>query len=52
VPFDLGFCLHACGMLTDWVQEICVAARASYVLCPCCYGQTPRQRAWKSERMR
>lgn len=36
IPFDIGFSLHSCGMLSDWIQEICVAARARYVLCPCC----------------
>lgn len=52
IPFDLGFSLHSCGMLSDWIQEICVSARASYVLCPCCYGHTFKQRSWKCDEMK
>lgn len=52
IPFDIGFSLHSCGMLSDWIQEICVAARARYVLCPCCYGHTFKQRSWKCEKMK
>lgn len=36
--FDVGVCLHACGSATDMVQELCVNAGASFVICPCCYG--------------
>ncbi|GFO11567.1 glutathione s-transferase c-terminal domain-containing protein [Plakobranchus ocellatus] len=36
--FDVGVCLHACGSATDMVQQLCLNARASFVICPCCYG--------------
>jgi len=36
--FDLGVALHACGVATDLVLDKCRATRASFVLCPCCYG--------------
>ncbi|ODN05839.1 Glutathione S-transferase C-terminal domain-containing protein [Orchesella cincta] len=36
--FDLGLALHACGTATDLAIEKCVAASASFVCCPCCYG--------------
>ncbi len=36
--FDIGVALHACGTATDSVLEKCVRARASFVVCPCCYG--------------
>eukprot|EP00937_MAST-01D_sp_MAST-1D-sp2_P007389 g7389.t1 len=38
-PFDLGLALHACGDASDAVLERCVAAGASYVVCPCCVGK-------------
>ena len=37
-PFDIGLCLHACGVATDLVLAKCVAASASFVVAPCCYG--------------
>ena len=36
--FQLGVALHACGVATDLVTERCLAAGASLVCCPCCYG--------------
>ena len=40
--FDVGTCLHACGSATDMVQSLCLAARAAFVICPCCYGSIRR----------
>jgi len=37
-PFNLGVALHACGVATDLVLHMCLSNRASFVLCPCCYG--------------
>ena len=37
--FDLGVSLHSCGALSDVAQNVCIAAKAAYILCPCCYGQ-------------
>ena len=37
-PFDVGLGLHACGPATDLIHSLCLAASASYVLAPCCYG--------------
>lgn len=37
-PFNIGICLHACGVATDLVLAKCVAASASFVVSPCCYG--------------
>lgn len=36
--FNIGVALHACGVATDMVIEHCIAARAAFVICPCCYG--------------
>ena len=36
--FDVGVCLHACGVATDMVLQQCIDRKASFVLCPCCYG--------------
>eukprot|EP00795_Rhopilema_esculentum_P000150 gene150-9767_t len=36
--FDVGVSLHACGPATDLVLNSCLEQRASYVVCPCCYG--------------
>lgn len=36
--FDIGICLHACGVATDLVMSQCIKCRASFVVCPCCYG--------------
>eukprot|EP00301_Raphidiophrys_heterophryoidea_P024056 c7689_g1_i1.p1 GENE.c7689_g1_i1~~c7689_g1_i1.p1 ORF type:complete len:369 (+),score=87.92 c7689_g1_i1:77-1108(+) len=51
--FDVGIALHACGEVTDMVQEVCVKWGASYVLGPCCVGKIqnsklryPRSRAF------
>jgi len=37
-PFDIGICLHACGVATDLVLAKCIVASASFVVSPCCYG--------------
>ncbi|XP_023234349.1 glutathione S-transferase C-terminal domain-containing protein-like [Centruroides sculpturatus] len=36
--FDIGVCLHACGVATDLVIRQCLSQNASFVCCPCCYG--------------
>ncbi|XP_048779083.2 glutathione S-transferase C-terminal domain-containing protein homolog isoform X2 [Ostrea edulis] len=36
--FDLGVCLHACGVATDMVLKQCIRNEAQFVICPCCYG--------------
>ncbi|XP_061189198.1 glutathione S-transferase C-terminal domain-containing protein-like [Saccostrea echinata] len=36
--FDLGVCLHACGVATDMVLKQCIENDAQFVICPCCYG--------------
>ncbi|ESO93684.1 hypothetical protein LOTGIDRAFT_104845, partial [Lottia gigantea] len=36
--FDIGVCLHACGVATDMVLQQCLDNNASFVICPCCYG--------------
>ncbi|XP_029452770.1 glutathione S-transferase C-terminal domain-containing protein [Rhinatrema bivittatum] len=36
--FNIGVALHACGVATDMVIEHCVGRRASFIICPCCYG--------------
>ncbi|XP_054706668.1 glutathione S-transferase C-terminal domain-containing protein homolog [Uloborus diversus] len=36
--FDVGLCLHACGVATDLVLQQCIRNKASFVCCPCCYG--------------
>ncbi|XP_053559486.1 glutathione S-transferase C-terminal domain-containing protein [Bombina bombina] len=36
--FNTGVALHACGVATDMVIEHCIKRRASFVVCPCCYG--------------
>ncbi|KAH9513811.1 hypothetical protein Btru_031463 [Bulinus truncatus] len=36
--FDLGASLHACGSATDMVLQLCLETKASFVVCPCCYG--------------
>ncbi|KAF6130295.1 glutathione S-transferase C-terminal domain containing [Phyllostomus discolor] len=36
--FNIGVALHACGVATDMVIELCIKTRASFVTCPCCYG--------------
>ena len=38
LPFQVGFALHGCGPATDFVLDKCLAAGASYVMCPCCVG--------------
>jgi len=37
-PFDVGICLHGCGVATDLVLTKCIAASASFIVVPCCYG--------------
>lgn len=37
--FDIGTSLHACGIATDIVLSHCMAKRANFVSCPCCYGK-------------
>ncbi|GAB1607829.1 glutathione S-transferase C-terminal domain-containing protein isoform X1 [Argonauta hians] len=36
--FDIGTCLHACGVATDMVLQKCLQSNAAFVICPCCYG--------------
>ena len=36
--FSIGVSLHACGLVTDLVMQQCFKNRASFVICPCCYG--------------
>ena len=36
--FDMGVCLHACGIATDLVLRKCLRLNAAFVACPCCYG--------------
>lgn len=36
--FDVGMCLHACGVATDMMLKQCLQNNASFVICPCCYG--------------
>jgi len=36
--FQVGLCLHGCGIATDLVLEKCILQNAAFVLCPCCYG--------------
>ena len=38
-PFCMGLALHACGEASDLAMEACLAAGASFVLCPCCVGK-------------
>merc|ERR1712038_513963 len=37
--FDVGICLHACGVATDLVLQTCIDKKAAFVICPCCYGK-------------
>jgi len=36
--FDIGTCLHGCGVATDLVLSKCTSASAAFVISPCCYG--------------
>ncbi|XP_064191241.1 glutathione S-transferase C-terminal domain-containing protein [Anguilla rostrata] len=36
--FQIGVALHACGVATDMVMDLCVRAGAAFVVSPCCYG--------------
>ena len=38
IKFDIGTCLHACGVATDLVLKKCIEQNASFVCSPCCYG--------------
>ena len=42
--FDIGLALHACGTASDLVLDVCVAARACFVICPCCTGKVSEAR--------
>lgn len=54
--FDIGTCLHACGVATDLVLQQCIEKSAAFVCCPCCYGSVqdchrvvyPRSQAFKN----
>lgn len=37
--FQIGVALHACGEATDAVLDLCLQARASVLLIPCCVGK-------------
>ncbi|XP_047142525.1 glutathione S-transferase C-terminal domain-containing protein isoform X1 [Hydra vulgaris] len=37
-PFNIGISLHACGSATDLVLDMCIKKKASFIVCPCCYG--------------
>ncbi|XP_064609415.1 LOW QUALITY PROTEIN: glutathione S-transferase C-terminal domain-containing protein-like [Liolophura sinensis] len=37
--FDIGVCLHGCGVATDMVLQKCLDNQAAFVVCPCCYGK-------------
>ncbi|KAL1502969.1 hypothetical protein AB1Y20_011040 [Prymnesium parvum] len=41
-PFSVGMALHACGEATDLAMDVCIAASARFVLCPCCVGKLSR----------
>ncbi|KAK8746668.1 hypothetical protein OTU49_017132 [Cherax quadricarinatus] len=36
--FNIGVCLHACGVATDLVMLKCLEQKAAFVCSPCCYG--------------
>ena len=36
---DLCVSMHSCGQLTDLIVDLCLTVGASFLLCPCCYGQ-------------
>ena len=38
-PFDVALAVHACGYLTDIVQDKALNHNASYLLVPCCFGK-------------
>lgn len=54
--FNIGTCLHACGVATDLVLQQCIDRNAAFVCCPCCYGSIkncpkivyPRSQTFKS----
>ncbi|XP_075215833.1 glutathione S-transferase C-terminal domain-containing protein homolog isoform X2 [Lycorma delicatula] len=35
---QIGMSLHACGVASDLVIQTCLKKRASFIVCPCCYG--------------
>ncbi|KAL1512819.1 hypothetical protein ABEB36_002342 [Hypothenemus hampei] len=35
---QLGLALHACGLATDLVLQMCIKNNADFICCPCCYG--------------
>ncbi|KAL7633340.1 UNVERIFIED_CONTAM: hypothetical protein RMT77_016446 [Armadillidium vulgare] len=36
--FDIGICLHACGVATDLIMQKCCNQLSRFVCSPCCYG--------------
>ncbi|XP_030764097.1 glutathione S-transferase C-terminal domain-containing protein homolog [Sitophilus oryzae] len=36
--FNLGIALHACGVASDLVMQMCIKNKADFICCPCCYG--------------
>ncbi|KAF7267634.1 hypothetical protein GWI33_019126 [Rhynchophorus ferrugineus] len=36
--FHLGIALHACGLASDLVMQMCIKNQADFICCPCCYG--------------
>ena len=57
--FDIGVSLHACGVATDLVINLCIQSKADFVCCPCCYGSLqqnhiltyPRCQYFKNEKI-
>ena len=57
--FDIGVSLHACGVATDLVINLCIQSKADFVCCPCCYGSLqqnhiltyPRSEYFKKEKI-
>jgi ubiquinone/menaquinone biosynthesis C-methylase UbiE len=41
-PFDFALALHACGNATDRVLQMAVHHRASFIVSPCCIGESLR----------
>ncbi len=38
-PLDVALALHACGNATDEALQLATAARAAFVVSPCCVGK-------------
>jgi predicted nicotinamide N-methyase/tRNA G46 methylase TrmB len=47
--FDIGIALHACGVVSDLMQEICLQQNAVYISCPCCVGKVVN---WRENEMK